>query len=330
MGSQMGSQMGGQMGTHHQPYGRDRPMFDDARRYEETYGSQPSGHNYSYGSHGGYASGHYGSGKYGGHTGYGTSPGQQTYESQHAGSQGVAPGFGGREHTGGGPPGMFGAAGYGRSSVAAASSHNDHGNPQQGQTGYGGMPDMFGGGTRGQQQYQHPGYGAGQHQAGGHQIGNSQQAGGTSGAHANANGIDDPAIRSYTTDPGKTGNTIVAGGPSPGPGHQQQRPGSAANGGVSGMPGLMHGQGGSHGFGGGYPGSVSAAGGGHQYASTAAGVGYGSLAGAHGGSSGTTSGLGSYYNNASSAGPGAGTGAGNAGTSNSNTRGGWGANYGGH
>ncbi|KAL8743946.1 MAG: hypothetical protein Q9190_003760 [Brigantiaea leucoxantha] len=177
------------------PYGRERPMFDDVRRYDEHYLT----HNPQFGYGGGPFGAGAGAGKSGlygqPHQAYGMSP--QTSYDQHSASPALG-GFGQQHST--------------QSREAASSSnmgsYNRSGStqpsePQQqyssnGSGGYGNMPDMF---SRNQSGYQAQNQGLG-HQPSGQQSGN-----------------DDP-LRGF----GETSKGT--GGPSPAPG---ARPGSAVN-----------------------------------------------------------------------------------------------------
>jgi len=106
-----------------QQYGRDRPAFDDARRYEEQYMSGQQSH-YGYAGYNAYGNGPYSGGKYAQPYQYGTS-----YDG-HSASQ--ANSFG-REHAGGN-------YGYARTGSAQPESS------QQGQhssSAYGSMNDPF-------------------------------------------------------------------------------------------------------------------------------------------------------------------------------------------
>lgn len=106
-------------------YGRDRPAFDDARRYEE-YTSQQN--HYGYGGYGGYQGGPYSGGKYNQPHQYGTS-----YDGH-----GASP-----ANTFGRDSGA-GSFGYGRTS----STQPDNSQQSQHQSSaYGGMNDPFGRGS---------------------------------------------------------------------------------------------------------------------------------------------------------------------------------------
>lgn len=278
-------------------YGRDRPMFDDVRRYDEQYLTHNPQFGYG-GNHGGYAGGPFGgtAGKqsmYGQpHHGYGMSP--QTSYDQHSASPANGTGFGQQQAA----PSRDGAASgslgnYGRSSSAQpAENQQQYSSAGTGAGSFGGMPDVFARGT--------PGFPS-QTQGLGH-----QQSG--------QSVTNDESVRSYN-DASK-----IPGGPSPALGQPGGRPGSAANSmqgqnnlaathsqsqsqqGYSGYPGHMnhqiHGQQTSQ-----YGAGPAALGAHHQSgAQSHQGSGYGAY-----GASFT----GSYYGN------------------NTN-RGGWGGNYGAH
>ena len=260
------------------PYGRERPTFDDARRYDDQYLTQSPQYGYG-GGQGGYGGGPFagagGKGLYGQqqqqqqqqqHPGYGMSP--QTSHDQHSASPANAGAFSqqipgsGRDSTATGGLGSYG--GRSGSTQPSDSVHNGSQNN---------MPDVFG---RGQSGYQ------GHNQA------------------LNA-GNEDP-LRGYGD------SSKGPGGPSPALGQSGARPSSAANpAGQSGLspqdarygqqpyggyPGQMsHGQQGSQ-YGGG-PGA-----GGHQSGGqNHHGGGYGAYgAGGYGGS---------YYGNSNRGGWGA-------------------------
>ena len=120
------------------PYGRERPLFDDARRYDEHYLTQSPQYGYG-GSQGGYGGGPFGGaagkGLYG--PGYGMSP--QASHEQHSASPANTGAFGqqlpgsGRDSASAG-----GLGGYGGRSGSTQPSDNPHSsNPS-------GVPDMFG------------------------------------------------------------------------------------------------------------------------------------------------------------------------------------------
>lgn len=272
------------------PYGRERPMFDDVRRYDDQYLTQTPQYGYG-GSQGGYGGGPFGGaggkqGMYGQpHQGYGASP--QTGYDQHSASPANTGAFA-QQHASSGrdsaAPGGLGN--YGRTGSTQPSE-----NPQQysgaGASNLGSMPDVFG---RSQSNYQ------GQNSALGSHM--SQQSG------------NDDSLRNYGD------SSKVTGGPSPALGQPGGRPGSVANApGQTGLPQSQgHGQGqGQQGYGG-YMGHQMHGQQGSQY-----GGGPGGLGGGHhqsGGQNHQAGGYGAY-------GPGYGSGF----YGNSN-RGGWGANYG--
>lgn len=307
-----------QVSSH--PYGRERPMFDDVRRYDEQYLTHNPQFGYG-GNHSGYGGGPFAGGTAGKqgmygqpHQGYGMSP-QQTSYDQHSSSPANIGGFAQQQSA---PSrdgvGSASLAAYGRSGSAQPSeSQQQYSGTSVG--AYGNMPDVFARSTSG-----FPG-----------QVqGLAHQQGGQSGA------IEDSARGVYGD------STKVPGGPSPALGQPGGRPGSAANSmqgvtaglppsnqvpgqqqsqqGYGGYPGLVthqmqqqqqqqHGQQASQ-YGAGPPG-VSALGGHHQSAAQQhtqqgsggyGGAGYG--AGGFGGS---------YY-----------------GVGGGGNRGGWGGNYGGH
>ncbi len=251
-------------------YGRERPMFDDVRRYEDQYLTQNPQFGYG-GSQGGYGGGPFGGaggkqGMYGQpHQSYGMSP--QTSYDQHSASPANAGAFGQQQSA---TPARDSAAlgNYGRSGSAQPSE-----NPQQfgttGASNHGSMPDAFG---RSQSGY--PGQSSG---LGGHM---SQQGG------------PDDSLRGYGD------SSKVAGGPSPALGQAGGRPGSAATPqaqsglpppqgqsqsqqGYGGYMGQMHGQGGSQ-----YGGGPGGLGGHHQYGSqNHQGGGYGAYGAGYGSSS---------------------------------------------
>lgn len=189
--------------SHQHSYGRDRPMFDDVRRYDDHYLTH--NHQFGYGgSQGGYGAGPYAGagGKQGmnfqPHQGYGMSP-QTTYD-QHSASPANVGGYGQQSHS---APTRDSTStslgGYGRTgSAQPAESQQSH----AGSIGaFGGVSDVF---SRSQAAY------SGQNQ-GLAQQGGGQQSGG------------EEATRAYG-DVAK-----IAGGPSPAPGPAGGRPGSATN-----------------------------------------------------------------------------------------------------
>jgi len=214
--------MSQQVNNH--PYGRDRPMFDDARRYDESYLS----HNAQYGygaSQGGYGGGPFGGaggkqGMYGQpHQGYGAP--QSAYD-QHSSSPANVGGFG--QHS---APSRDGPASSGLGSYARTGSTQPSEGQQQygGGASYGGMPDVFG---RTQAGY------PGQNQSHGPQQGGQQS------------GTED-SLRGY-------GDSKGASAASPALGQPGGRPGSAVNNmqGQSGMPPSQGQTQGQQGYGG-YP-----------------------------------------------------------------------------
>lgn len=278
-------------------YGRDRPMFDDVRRYDEQYLTHNPQFGYS-GNHGGYGGGPFGgtAGKqsmYGQpHQGYGMSP--QTSYDQHSSSPANGGGFGqqqaapSRDGAGSGSLGSYGRSG----SAQASDNQQQYSNAGAGGGSFGGMPDVFARNT--------PGFPS-QTQSLAHQQ---------SGQSA----TNDDSIRGYN-DASK-----VPGGPSPALGQPGGRPGSAANSmqGQNSLPG-PHGQNQSQQGYGGYPGHVN-----HQIhgqQNSQYGAGPGSLGAHHqsGAQSHQASGYGAY-----------GAGFGGSYYGNNNNRGGWGGNYGTH
>ena len=190
--------MSQQVNNH--PYGRDRPMFDDVRRYDEQYLS----HNAQFGygaSQGGYGGGPYGGaagkqGMYGQpHQGYGAP--QSAYD-QHSSSPANVGGFGQQSAPNRDGPGGSSALGsYGRTGSAQPSE----GQQQYGGAGsYGGMPDVF---SRSQSGY------PGQTQSHGPQQANQQSG-------------NEDSLRGYGESKGPSG-------PSPALGQPNGRPGSAVN-----------------------------------------------------------------------------------------------------
>ena len=250
-------------------YGRERPMFDDARRYEDQFLSQSSPYGYG-GGQGGYGSGPFSgaSGKQGmygqPHQGYGMS--SQASFDQHSASPANAGAFSQQHPTATGrdsaAPGGLG--GYGRSGSTQPSDNPQHFSNTA--SNHGTMPDVFG---RSQSGYQ-------------------GQAPGL-GSQMSHQGTNEDPLRSY-------GDSKV-GGPSPALGQPGGRPGSAAtpqgqaglppppghsqNQGYAGYMGQMHGQGGSQ-YGAG-PGGLGSH---HQYGSqTHQGGGYGAYGAGYGSSS---------------------------------------------
>lgn len=271
------------------PYGRDRPMFDDVRRYDDQYLTHMNQFGYG-GTQGGYGGGPFvggaGAGKQGmygqPHQGYGMSP--QTGYDQHSSSPANVGGFG-QQHS---APGRDGAAssnlGYGRTG-STQPSENQQQYPATTGASYGSMPDVF---ARSQSGY------SGQQQGLGHQQQGS---------------IEDSA-RGYG-DAAK-----VSSGASPAPGQPAGRPMSAANMHGQGLP-PPQGQGQSQQGYGGYPSHLNPQMHGQQ--GSQYGAGPGGLGGHHqpGGPHHQGSGYGQY-----------GAGFGGSYYGGNNTRGGWGGNYG--
>ncbi|MCJ1466597.1 RNAPII degradation factor [Pseudocyphellaria aurata] len=290
------------------PYGRERPMFDDVRRYDEQYLTHNPQFGYG-GSHGGYGGGPF-SGGAGGkqgmygqpHQAYGMSP-QQTSYDQHSSSPANVGGFAQQQSA---PsrdgPASGSLASYGRSG-SAQPTENQQQYSGSSVGGYGNMPDVF---TRSASGF------PGQAQGVNHQVG------GQSGTNDDARG-------------GYGDTAKVPGGPSPALGQPGGRPGSAVNS-MQGQTGLpppqSQNQQGQQGYGG-YPGLVN-----HQMqqhgqqgSQYGAGPPGGGLGGHHGSAGQQThqggGGYGAY---------GAGTNAFGASYygGGGNNRGGWGGNYGGH
>ena len=272
------------------PYGRERPMFDDVRRYDDQYLTQTPQYGYG-GSQGGYGGGPFGGaggkqGMYGQpHQGYGANP--QTAYDQHSASPANTGAFAqqhpssGRDSAAPGGLGNFGRTG------STQPSDNAQQYSGAGASNHGSVPDVFG---RSQSTYQGQNSGLGSHM--GQQSSN-----------------DDP-LRNYGD------SSKVPGGPSPALGQPGGRPGSAANApSQTGLPqSQAQGQGQSQQGYGGYMGHQMHGQHGSQY-----GGGPGGLGGGHhqsGGQNHQAGGYGAY-------GPGYGSGF----YGNSN-RGGWGANYG--
>lgn len=279
------------------PYGRERPMFDDVRRYDDQYLTHNPQFGYG-GNHGGYGGGPFGGtagkqGMYGQpHQGYGMSP--QTSYDHHSSSPANVGAFGHQQSA----PSRDGATGgslasYGRSGSAQA-TENQQQYSSSGAGAYGNMPDVFSRSSSGF---------PGQAQGLGHQ-------------QMNQSGATDDSVRGYG-DPSK-----VPGGPSPALGQPGDRPGSAANNvqGQSGLPPPNQGQSGqSQQAYGGYPSHVNHQMHGQQGSQYGAGPG---ALGAHhqsGAQNHQGSGYGAY-----------GAGFGGSYYGGANNRGGWGGNYGGH
>lgn len=291
------------------PYGRERPMFDDVRRYDDQYLTHNPQFGYG-GNHGGYGGGPFGGGAGGKqgmygqpHQAYGMSP-QQTSYDQHSSSPANVGGFAPQQSA----PSRDGAtsgghASYGRSGSAQPSEHQQQYSGSAG-GGYGNMPDVFARSASGF---------PGQAQGVNHQVG------GQSGANDDARG-------------GYSDSAKVPGGPSPALGQPSGRPGSAVSS-MQGQTGLPPPQSQSQqsqlGYGG-YPGLVN-----HQMqqhgqqgSQYGAGPPGGGLGGHHGSAGQQTHQGGGGYG---------GYGGGNTfgasyygGGGGGNNRGGWGGNYGGH
>ncbi|KAL8916945.1 MAG: hypothetical protein Q9208_008266 [Pyrenodesmia sp. 3 TL-2023] len=286
-------------GNYYQPYmnqvsnhayGRERPMFDDVRRYDDQFLTHTPQFGYG-GSQGGYA-GPFGGGAakqglYGQpHQGYGMSP--QTSYDQHTSSPANASGFGQQhqQHQQHSAPGREGAASanmsnYNRTGSAQPSEHQPQ-YPGGASSGYGAASDAFGRSTSGLQ---------GQNHGLGHQ-------------QPSQHGSSEDALRGF-------GESKMPGGPSPAPGG---RPGSAMNN-LQGQSGLPPSQSQSQQSYGGYPGHLNPqmhGQQGSQYGAGPAGLG-GHQQTAGQGHQGT--GYGGY-------------GAGFGGSYYGSNRGGWGGNYG--
>ena len=185
--------------SHHHSYGRERPMFDDARRYDDQYLTH--NHQFGYGGNqGGYGGGPYGGkqGMYGQpHQGYGMSP-QSSYE-HHSASPANAGGYG-QQHSIPGREGPL-SSGLGNYGKSGSSQAPDSQSQQTGNSGaFGNMPDVFG---RSQSVF------TGQSQ------GMSQQQSGQGGVEEANRGYGD--------------SSKIPGGPSPAAGQPGGRPGSAVN-----------------------------------------------------------------------------------------------------
>lgn len=286
------------------PYGRERPMFDDVRRYDEQYLTHNPQFGYG-GNHGGYGGPFGGAaggkqGMYGQPHQYGISP-QQTSYDQHSSSAANLGGFAQQQSA----PGREAAASgsltnYGRSGSAQPSESQ----PQYsgGAAGnYGNMPDVFARSGTG-----FPGQGQGLNQQA------SQQS-----------GVNDDSARVYG-DSAK----VPGGGPSPALGQPGVRPGSAMQGQTGLPPPQSQTQQSQQGYGG-YPGLVNQHQMHQQHGQQASQYGVGPPGGGLGGHHGSAtqqshqgSGYGAY-----------GTAAGSFGGSyygGANNRGGWGGNYGAH
>ena len=268
-------------GSQH-PYGRERPMFDDARRYEDSYMS----HNPSYGYGAGQAG--YGGGPFGGaghkqgmygqsHQGYG----QHSSYNQDP-SSAAAPGGYGQQGNSNQETGASGFGAFGRSG-STQPADNQQQYPGGAPGSFGGMSDVYG-------------------RSGPSYPGQSQSMSNHQGSQQNA---AEESLRAYQD------NAKMAGGPSPASNAPGRRPGSAANNGQ--MPGgISTSQGQSQSYGS-YPGSQMHGQHGSQYGAGPGGIGGHHQSGAQGhlnsgyGQYGGAVG-GSYYG--------------------SNSRGGWGGNYG--
>ena len=250
-------------------YGRDRPMFDDVRRYEDQYLSQNPQFGYG-GNQGGYGGGPFSGankGMYGQpHQGYGMSP--QTSYDQHSASPANAGAFG-QQHSatsGRDSAAPAGLGNYGRSG-SAQPSDNSQQFTNTGSSSHGNVPDVFG---RSQSGFPGQSTGLGSHMS-------SQQGG------------NEDSLRTYGD------SSKVSGGLSPAPGQPSGRPGSAATPGLpppqgqaqsqqgygGGYMGQMHGQGGSQ-----YGAGPTALSGHHQYGGQShQGGGYGAYGAGYGSSS---------------------------------------------
>lgn len=286
------------------PYGRERPMFDDVRRYDEQYLTHNPQFGYG-GNHGGYGGPFGGAaggkqGMYGQPHQYGISP-QQTSYDQHSSSAANLGGFAQQQSA----PGREAAASgsltnYGRSGSAQPSESQ----PQYsgGAAGnYSNIPDVFARPGTG-----FPGQGQGLNQ----QV--SQQS-----------GANDDSARVYGDS-----TKVPGGGPSPALGQPGVRPGSAMQGQTGLPPPQSQTQQSQQGYGG-YPGLVNQHQMHQQHGQQASQYGVGPPGGGLGGHHGSAtqqshqgSGYGAY-----------GTAAGSFGGSyygGANNRGGWGGNYGAH
>lgn len=197
------------------PYGRERPLFDDVRRYDDQYLTQNPQYGYG-GSQGGYGSSPFSGaggkgGMYGqGHQGYGQSP----YD-QHSASPANSGAFGSQLPSSGRESATTGALGaYGRSGSAQTSEGPYSGS---GTGGHGNAPDPFGGRV----QSSYPGHNQG--------LGSGMGQGG-----------NDESLRVYQ------GESKAPGEPSPALGQPSGRPGSTQGqsssgpGGYSGYPSHMN------------------------------------------------------------------------------------------
>ena len=159
-------------------YGRERPPFDDVRRYDDGYVNQ--NHHYGYGGNqGGYGGAPYAGGKYGQpHQGYGMSP--QNWDA-HSGSPANVGGFGQQPHSMSARDSSSALGAYARAGSAQPSEGQQHGAGT-----FGSIPDVF---SRSQSNYSGP---------------NAQQSG-------NQQSNNDDSSRAF----GETSK--VTGGPSPVP-----------------------------------------------------------------------------------------------------------------
>ncbi|KAI4218510.1 MAG: hypothetical protein LQ349_008681, partial [Xanthoria aureola] len=230
----------------HHAFGRDRPMYDDARGFDDQFLTQNGQFGYG-GSQGGYGAPFAGgAGKQGMYSqpqpGYGMSP-QASYD-QHAPSPAAHGPFGQQAAA----PTREGASSahmssYNRTGSTQPSEHQQQ-YPGGNSAGYGGMSDGFG---RSGSSFSGPNHGVG-HQPAGQQ------------------GSNEDSLRGY----GESGK--MAGGPSPAPG---MRPGSAVNN-VPGQSGLPPSQSAGHQGYGGYPNHLN-----HQMHGQQYGAGPGGLGGHH-------------------------------------------------
>ena len=245
------------------PYGRERPMFDDVRRYDDQYLTQNTQFGYG-GGQGGYGGGPFGGaggkqGMYGqAHQGYGMNP--QTSFDQHSSSPANAGAFGQQSASGRDSAATGGLGNYARSGSAQPSDNQQYSG--SGANNHGSAPDVF---VRSSSGY--PGQNSGLGSAMGQQGGNED------------------SLRGYND------SSKVPGGPSPALGQPGGRPGSAAN--VPGQSGLPPPQGqnqGQQGYGG-YMGHQMHGQQGSQY-----GAGPGGLGGHHqyGGQNHQAGGYGGY------------------------------------
>ncbi|MCJ1307508.1 RNAPII degradation factor [Agyrium rufum] len=277
-------------------YGRERPMFDDVRRYDDQYAAHS--HQYGYGgAQAGYGVAPYGKGPgmYGNthaHQGFGMSP-QASYD-HHSSSPANVGGYGQSQSMPGRDSGLGGFGGYGRS---GSTNPADAQSQQQGNSsaGFSNMQDMF---NRTQSGF------SGQNQTAGQQQQQSGQAG------------EDSSARGSYGDVSK----IPGNGPSPASGQPggvgaSGRPGSAANNmqGPGGAPSQQQSQQGGYG---GYPSQM------HSQQAGQYGAGPGANAASHHQQSGQQAQAAAY------GGYGAAGGFGGGYYGGGNTRGGWSGSYG--